>query len=308
LEQVLHEFAENGLSGDSNREKEVIDLGLTKIPEIERDFTDRNRTSPFPFTDNRFEFRAVGASANCAAPLTVLNTIVADQLQNFATQVEELDSNGDDVQSNLIYVLQSYMRDVDRIVFNGDGYAKEWEIEAEKRGLSNNKTTPAALKAMLSERTTAVFERQHVLNADELQARYNVLIENYIHTIGIEADLFQEMSHNYVFPAAYQTMNRLAETYRNLQAMGLSEQTDFLIEQTSQLQELCGELNQSLKKLQDAVDSANDLGEQAAVAAAFAENVKPRFGQVRTTIDSLEALVDDKEWKLPKYRELLFIR
>ena len=151
LEEVLSKFKNEGLTADHTEDKEIIDLQLSKIPEIKKDYTDRNRTSPFPFVDNRFECRAVGASANCAALMTVLNTIVANQLQVFAEEVDRRNQQNPSTEDNIIAELQGYMDDVEAVVFNGNGYSKAWEKKAEARGLSNNKTTPAALKAMISE-------------------------------------------------------------------------------------------------------------------------------------------------------------
>jgi len=286
----------------------LIDLGLTKIPVISRDYTDRNRTSPLPFTDNRFEFRAVGSSANCAAPITVLNTIVADQLQAFTAEVDKLEAKKPDIEANIVTVLQGYMDDVERVVFNGNGYSKEWEEEAKKRGLSNNKNTPSALKAMVSDKSKALFERQGIYNHRELESRYEVLLENYINKIGIEADLFQEMSRTYVLPSAYKSINRLSDTYDNLKGMGLNDQAKNLVEQVTSITNPCERLNKDLLLLKKSIAKANDMSKLPQVAKAYAENVIPYFEKVRTSIDMLEGMVNNDDWKLPKYRELLFIR
>jgi glutamine synthetase len=307
LEQVLKEFKATGLSKAQEKQKELIDLGLTKIPVIPKDYTDRNRTSPLPFTDNRFEFRAVGSSANCAAPLTVLNAIVADQLQAFAAEVDNLEVKKPDIEANIVTVLQGYMDDVERVVFNGNGYSKEWEEEAKKRGLSNNKNTPSALKVMVSDKSKALFERHDIFNPRELESRHNVLLENYINKIGIEADLFQEMSRTYVLPSANKSINNLSETYNNLKKMGLGDQAKSLVEQVTPITYLCEKLNKDLLLLKEAIAKANGLSELHKVAEAYAESVCPYFEKVRTSIDILESMVDNEDWKLPKYRELLFI-
>jgi glutamine synthetase len=214
LEEILTKFKSEGLNLGAGQEKDMIDLQLSKIATIEKDQTDRNRTSPFPFTDNRFEFRAVGGSANCAAPMTVLNTIVANQLQAFKKEVDSRNQHSANTEDNIVAVLQGYLEDVERIVFNGNGYSEDWEKEAMARGLSNNKTTPIALKAMISEKSKEVFKNQHVFNENELQSRYEVLIENYVNKVGIEADLLGEMSRTFVLPAANEHLNKLGETYR----------------------------------------------------------------------------------------------
>jgi len=308
LEQVLIEFRATGLSKAQKKQKELIDLGLTKIPVISRDYTDRNRTSPLPFTDNRFEFRAVGSSANCAAPITVLNAIVADQLQAFTAEVDKLEAKKPDIEANIVTVLQGYMDDVERVVFNGNGYSKEWEEEAKRRGLSNNKNTPSALKAMVSDKSKDLFERQGIFNPREIESRYEVLLENYINKVGIEADLFQEMSRTYVLPSAYKSINRLSDTYENLKSMGLNDQAKNLVEQVTPITKLCEKLSKDLLLLKESVAKANDMSELPQVAKAYAESVNPYFEKVRTSIDMLEGMVNNEDWKLPKYRELLFIR
>ena len=308
LEQVLSKFKNKGLTADQTEEREIIDLQLSKIPAIEKDYTDRNRTSPFPFVDNRFECRAVGASANCAALMTVLNTIVANQLQVFAEKVDRRNQQNPNTEDNIVAELQGYMDDVETVVFNGNGYSRAWEEEAEARGLSNNKTTPSALKAMISESTHEAFRNQHVFNKKELHSRYEMLLENYVNKIAIEADLFQEMSNTYVLPAAYQTINNLSETYRNLNEMGLKEQAQNIMAQVVPITELIDKLNGDLVELLKAKSSADSMSDPAASAEAYADQVKPYFDNVRASIDTLEGLVDSRIWQLPKYRELVFIQ
>ena len=308
LEEVLTKFKSEGLASVVVREKDMIDLQLTKIATIERDQTDRNRTSPFPFVDNRFEFRAVGGSANCAAPMTVLNTIVANQLQAFKKEVESRNQHDPNSKDNIVAVLQGYMEDVERIVFNGDGYSEAWEKEAKARGLSNNKTTPIALKAMISQKSKEVFGNQHVLNENELESRYEVLIENYVNKVGIEADLLGEMSRTFVLPAANEHLNKLGETYRNLSDMGLKDQAQSVVAQVAPVADLTGRLSRDLSRLVDAKTVADSIDDAGQRAEAYADQVKPLFGDVRESIDRLEGLVDDKIWPVPKYRELLFLR
>jgi glutamine synthetase len=256
----------------------------------------------------RFEFRAVGASANCSAPMTVLNTIVADQLQAFKNEVDSMGQHGPTIEDNIVAVLQGYMEDVDRIVFNGDGYSEAWEKEAADRGLPNNKTTPDAIQAMVSERAKEVFGRQRIFNERELHSRYEVQLENYVNKIAIEADLLQEMSRTYVLPAAYESINKLGETYRNLNDMGLKDQAQNIVAQVSPLTDLTIELNDGLSQLMEVKDAADRLSEASEVAKAYADLVKPHFDKIRASIDKLEGQVDERIWQLPKYRELLFIR
>jgi glutamine synthetase len=308
LEEVLTKFKSEGLTSGVGQEKDMIDLQLTKIATIEKDQTDRNRTSPFPFVDNRFEFRAVGGSANCAAPMTVLNTIVANQLQAFKKEVDSRNQHTPKSEDNIIAVLQGYMEDVERIVFNGDGYSEAWEKEAMARGLSNNKTTPVALKAMISEKSKEVFANQHVFNENELQSRYEVLIENYMNKVGIEADLLEEMSRTFVLPAANEHLNKLGETYRTLSDMGLKNQMQSVVAQVTPVTDSTGRLSEDLSRLMEAKSAADSIGDAGQRAEAYADQVKPLFDDVRASIDKLEGLVDDKIWPVPKYRELLFLR
>ena len=308
LERVLSTFKTGGLNADPVEKDEVLDLQLTKIPAIKRDHSDRNRTCPFPFVDNRFEFRAVGASANCAPPMTVLNTIVADQLEAFKKAVDSRSQHGPSREADIVAVLQGYMEDVERIIFNGDGYSDAWAKEAATRGLPNTKTTPDAIKAMVSERSKEVFGRQRVFNERELESRYEMLLENYINKLAIEADLLQEMSRTYVLPAAHESINKLGETYRNLNDMGLKDQAQSIVAQVSQLTDLAIELHSGLSQLTEAKDVAESSSDASGVAQAYADRVKPQFDKIRASIDKLEGLVDDKIWQLPKYRDLLFIR
>jgi glutamine synthetase len=308
LEKILTKFKSEGLTSGVDQEKDVIDLQLTKIAMIEKDQTDRNRTSPFPFVDNRFEFRAVGGSANCAAPMTVLNTIVANQLQAFQKEVDSRNQRTPKSEDNIVAVLQGYMEDVERIVFNGDGYSEAWEKEATARGLSNNKTTPVALKAMISEKSKEVFANQHVFNEKELLSRYEVLIENYVNKVGIEADLLGEMSRTFVLPAANEHLNKLGETYRNLSDMGLGDQAQSVVVQVTPVTDSTERLSVDLSRLMEAKAAADGIDDAGQRAEAYADQVKPLFDDVRASIDRLEGLVDDKIWPVPKYRELLFLR
>ena len=308
LEEVLTKFNSEGLTSVAGQNMNLIDLNLTKIPAIEKDQTDRNRTSPFPFVDNRFEFRAVGGSANSAAPMTVLNTIVANQLQAFKTEVDSRAQHSPNTDDNIVAVLQGYKEDVERIVFNGDGYSEAWEREAMARGLSNNKTTPVALNAMISEKSKEVFANQHVFTENELHSRYEVLIENYINKVGIEANLLEEMSRTFVLPAANEHLNKLGETYRHLSDMGLKKQAQSVVAQVTPITDLTVKLCEDLPRLVEAKSAADSIGDAGQRAEAYADQVKPLFVDVRASIDNLEGLVDDKFWPLPKYRELLFLR
>ena len=309
LEQILRDFWSQGLAAGSEDKEEVIDLGLTKIARITKDHTDRNRTSPFPFTDNRFEFRAVGASAHCAAPITVLNAIVADQLVAFKKEVDQRNAKDPDNKANVIAVLQSYKDAVERIVFNGNGYSKEWEAEAEKRGLSNNKNTPAALRSFLTEEAKSLFERQGIFNAKEMQSRCEVMLENYINKVDIEANLFLEIGQSYILPATYKTINRMNEVYTSLKNMGMDTQAKNLVEKNvSPIAYMSEKVSKDLVGLRKELTEARAIEDHLEKATTYASNVIPYFEKIRTTVDMLEGSVEDEHWQLPKYRELLFMR
>jgi glutamine synthetase len=309
LEQVLNDFWTKGVSSATERVMEELDLGLTKIPRIPKDQTDRNRTSPFPFTDNRFELRAVGASAHCAAPLTVLNAIMADQLMRFHQEVEKRNATNPDIMANIIAVLQSYEKDVKRIVFNGNGYSKEWEQEAASRGLANNKNTPAALKAWLSDEAKALFSRVGIFNHTELESRSHVLLENYINKIDIEANLFLELTQSMILPAAYKTIQRMNDVHQSFKNMGMEAQAKNLVEKTvSPIAYLCEKVSKDLVGLKKELADVRAMDEPLEKATAYAAQVIPYFEKIRTNVDMLEGLVEDEDWHLPKYRELLFIR
>jgi glutamine synthetase len=309
LEQVLSNFWSQGLAAEALEKFEEVDLGLTKIPRIPKDQTDRNRTSPFPFTDNRFEFRAVGASAHCATPITVLNAIIADQLRSFKQEVDKLNATNSDVKANIISVLQSYKDAVSRIVFNGNGYSKEWEEEAQKRGLSNNKNTPAALKSYLTKQAKDLFERQGIFNNKELERRCEVFLENYINKVDIEANLFLEMTQSFILPSAYKTINRMSEVHSNLKSMGMDAQAKNLVEKNvSPVSYLCEKVSKDLVALKTELSDARGIHESMDKAEAYANKVIPYFEKIRKNVDMLESLVEDEHWHLPKYRELLFIR
>jgi glutamine synthetase len=212
------------------------------------------------------------------------------------------------IEDSIVAVLQGYMEDVERIVFNGDGYSEAWEREAMARGLSNNKTTPTALKAMISDRTRKLFGDQHVLNERELESRYEVLMENYVNKIGIEVDLMEEMSRTIFLPAANEHVSGLGETYRNLEEMGLEVEKQNVIAQVTPITESTQKLREDLLLLREAKSTADSIGDMGERGEAYADRVRPLFDVVRASIDRLEGLVDDKIWPLPKYRELLFLR
>jgi glutamine synthetase len=308
IEEVLDQFEKEGLAKKAKK-LETVGLNIPKIPAITLDATDRNRTSPFPFTGSKFEFRAVGSSANCSAAMTFLNTIVADQLIMFKAEVDAL-IKGQKLKKEdaIVKVLQAYLKESKRIVFNGNGYSDEWEKEAAKRKLSNNKTMPTALKAMVSHKSEELFERHHIFNKHEIHARYEVLLEQYIKKMEIEADLYDELSNTYIISAAYEYVRELQATYEGLKDMGLKEQADRIKKRVENICKYIGEIEDSIDKMNAAKEKAMAKDSAEKIAADFDEKVKGYFEKIRDAADVLEGLIDDKLWKLPKYRELLFIK
>ena len=307
LGDILQNFKENGLA-DAKAQVDTFDFGVSKIPEAKIDNTDRNRTSPFPFTGNKFEFRAVGGSQNCSASMMVLNTMVADQLIKFKTQVDASIEKGIEKELAIIQVLQQAIKDAENAIFNGDGYSKEWEREAQKRGLSNLKTTPEALDAMISKGSAKMFADHLILNSRELHARHEVELEKYIKKIEIESLLYDEMTKTLILPAAQKYQQMLIESYRGLNEMGLQKAADKAKAETEIVSNHIDELRENIRFMNDARHKAHAKKETRSIAIAFAEKVKPYFDIIRENADALELLVDDSDWKLPKYREMLFMR
>lgn len=295
--------------------KEMTNLKLNvvgKIPEILLDNTDRNRTSPFAFTGNKFEFRAVGSTANCANPMTVLNTIVAKQLKEFKAEVDALIKDKKMKKDDAIFnVLREYIKVSRNIMFEGDGYGEAWEKEAKKRGLSNNKTTPTALKAKVSEKTIALFEEMGVMNRVETEARYEIEVEEYAMHIQIEGRVLGDVARNHVIPTAIRYQNILIENVRGLKEVFGKDFKKFAKEQMEIIEEISSHIEKINKGVNDMIEErkkANNFDDVEKKAAAYCDKVKPYFEEIRYHCDKLEMLVDDELWPLTKYRELLFTR
>ncbi len=297
----------------SPQEKTELKLNVVgKIPEILLDNTDRNRTSPFAFTGNKFEFRAVGSQANCANPMTVLNTIVAKQLTDFKKSVDGLVKDKKMKKDDAIFnVLREYIQDSKKIRFEGDGYGEAWQKEAAKRGLSNNKTTPQALRAQISKKTIALFEEMKVMNKREVEARHEIELEEYSMRIQIEGRILGDIARNHIIPTAIKYQNILIKNVRGLKDIFAE---DFKTHSTEQL-EIIKEISDHIKHINsdvtnmiDARKKANKIVNAQDRADAYCENVKPFFETIRYHCDKLELVVDDEIWPLTKYRELLFTR
>jgi len=307
IAQVLERFETDGLHEAINA-KLMLHTDLPCIPIVELDSTDRNRTSPFPFTGNKFEYRAVGASANCAQALTVLQTAVADQLIQFSESVNEQMQSGRSVEESVVAVLQETLGQAKRIIFNGNGYSAEWEAEAARRGLSNNQTTPTAISAYLSSKSIELFERNKVLTHKELDARYEIFAEEYIKVIELEARLMVELCQTHILPGANAYLGQLAATQQQL--AGLPENDSHALMTTQfNLKKLLESVNCVLANIHVLNEKIEHLHEQdsTTLALQYAGNeVKPVLEATRKCADTLELLVDDAQWRFPKYREMLF--
>ena len=285
---------------------------LPKIPEILLDNTDRNRTSPFAFTGNKFEFRAIGSAQTCAPPMIVLNLIVADQLQKFKIEVDALIANKVVKEDALMQVIKKYIKESKKIRFEGNNYADEWVKEAEKRGLSNRKTTPEALTGFVEKKSADLFERNNVLSKRELMARHEIGLENYTKKIQIESRVLGDLAGNHIIPVAIRYQNTLIENVKGLkQVLDLKtygKLSQNQMETITEISEHVDKIKTFVNEMIEARKEANKIHEPEERAFAYCNKVLPYFEKVRSHADKLELLVDDELWPLPKYRELLFTR
>ncbi len=312
LSRVLDELEGVSQGKLSPQEKTELKLNVVgKIPEILLDNTDRNRTSPFAFTGNKFEMRGVGAKTNCAKPMTILNTIVAKQLKDFKKAVDALvDKKSLKKDEAIFNVLREYIKTSKRIRFDGDGYSADWEKEAKRRKLSNNKNTPQALKVLTSKDSLALFKSMKVMSEIEVKARHEVELEAYILHIQIEGRVLNELVYNTIIPTAIEYQNKLIKNVMGLKDIygaahkGLSEGQLTIIETIA---EHLVDLKKKTDIMVDARKSANKLTDTSKKAEAYCDNVLPYFDEIRYHCDRLERLIDDQLWPLTKYHELLFI-
>lgn len=313
LTDVLDELEGVSKGKLSPEEKTELKLNVVgKIPEILLDNTDRNRTSPFAFTGNKFEMRGVGARANCAKPMTVLNTIVAYQLREFRAEVDKLiDSKKLKKDEAIFNVLREYIKSSKRIRFDGDGYSEQWEQEAARRKLSHNRNTPSALGVLTAPETLELFKATGVLTEKEIKARKEVELETYILQTQIEGRVLSELVYNQIIPATVAYQNTLLENILGLKEIYGAAHKKVSEAQLGILEQLAEQL-QEVKKQTDAMTEArkraNNLKDLNKKAAAYCESVLPYFEQIRNHCDRLERLVSDAHWPLAKYRDLLFIK
>lgn len=313
LTKVLSEL--EGVTKGKLSPKEKTDLKLNvvgKIPEILLDNTDRNRTSPFAFTGNKFEFRAVGSTANCANPMTVLNTIVAKQLIDFKVEADVLiDKKGLKKDEAIFNVLREYIKTSKAILFEGNGYGEEWQKEAKKRGLSNNKNTPEALKVKIAPKTVALYESLGVMNKTEIEARYEIEVEDYINRIQIEGRVLGDVARNHIIPTAVKYQNILINNVRGLKDIYGNDFKKYASEQLVLIKDISNyieSINSGVTAMINERKKANVISESIKKAETYCNKVRPLFDEIRYNCDKLELLIDDELWPLPKYRELLFTR
>ena len=309
--EELEKVTDGKLSPEEKTELKLNVVG--KIPEILLDNTDRNRTSPFAFTGNKFEIRAVGSSANCAEVMTVMNSIVAKQLQSFKIEVEKLITEDGLKKDEAIFnILREYIKVSKNIMFEGDGYSDEWADEAAKRGLNNLKTTPEALKKELDQKFVDLYEGLGIYTHREIEARNEIKLEKYSTVIAIEGTVLADIARNHIIPCALKYQNRLIENVKGIKEIfGDKEFKDLAKEQMNMI----GEISQHVSVIKveadaliAAIKNAKSIEDPQESAEQFCTDVKPRFEKIRNSSDALEMVVDDELWPMTKYRELLFTR
>jgi glutamine synthetase len=293
-------------------EKTALKLNIGRIPEIILDSTDRNRTSPFAFTGNRFEFRAVGSSANNASALIALNALVANQLQKFQAAVDELVEKNVKKDEAIFQVLKDLIIQSKPIRFNGDGYSEEWVREASKRGLTNIINVPESLKAYHRPEFKSMFKKLDILSESEIHGRVEVEYEKFIMKIQIESRVLADMSINHIVPIAIEYQTMLLENVKNMKEVFSAEEFKMLAAARIELiREIGGHISTIKllrKEMIEARKNANVIEDVVKKAKAYDTFVKPYLENIREHIDKLELIVDDEKWPLPKYRELLFTR
>jgi glutamine synthetase len=308
MSAVLDELEKKG--GNVKIEKGdnmYMKLGIDQIPEIILDATDRNRTSPFAFTGNKFEFRAVGSSDNCATPMSILNLIVADQLDKFYKSVMKEIDKGTEKRLAIVDVLRQYIKESKAIRFEGDGYSDEWVQEAAKRGLSNVKNMPQALEAYNTKKTLDLFERHGVMSHKEVEARNEIRYESYIKRVQIEARVLGDLALNHIVPTAIVYQNKLITNANGLKGLGIDNGA--VVKTITEISGYIETIKNGVRSMVEERKRVNKITDSKKRALAYCDDIKEKyFEDIRDAVDKLELLVDDEDWPLVKYRELLFLR
>ena len=280
-----------------SKEKEVMKIGAHVLPKFPKDTTDRNRTSPFAFTGNKFEFRAVGSSQSIAGPNTILNSILAYEMEEMA---DEIESGKEPME-----VIKEFLSQHQRIIFNGDGYSKEWEEEAKRRGLPNRKNTVEAMECLLDEKNVKMFKRLGIYSEIELQARYEILLENYNKTIQVEALTALKMARNEIYPAALAYLDQMTKTSLHMQELGVN--IDYLVDDVKSLSSLLSQMKNQMMILEKHIDRAQHLeADILEIAKIWRDDVLSTMTILRQIVDQIENCVDEKYWPMPTYMDLLF--
>ncbi|MFN5920809.1 MAG: glutamine synthetase III [Bacteroidota bacterium] len=307
LTHILEEMVSN--KAKSVKAASQTSINVKKIPDILLDNTDRNRTSPFAFTGNKFEFRAVGSSANCANAMIVLNTIMAEQLRVFKKDTDTLIKKGMKKEQAILQVIKGYYKPTRNLVFDGKGNSVDWVKDAKRSGLSNIKTTPEALNAYITPKSKKLFQNNDVFNDRELEARYEIMQEAYVKKIDIEAKVLGQLAISHVIPAALTYQQTLSANVASLKALGLSKASyEAQLKFIEEISKYVKHIRESVEKLLAENDKAHHIADTHKRALAFCHKVKPLFDEIRRSSDALEFIIEDELWKLPKYRELLFIK
>ena len=304
LTQILSNI-EKGTVNKATKE-EIIDLGIASLPQVSKDNTDRNRTSPFAFTGNKFEFRAVGSSQNIASPALAINTMVAESLDELAEKIKAKGTKN--IHQAVFEVLKNEIKYIKPILFNGDNYTKEWEAEAKRRGLPNEKTTPSALKALITDKALKLFEKYEVLSNVELKSRYLIHVERYIKDLEIEVNCLNNMCMTQIIPAAVAYQKKLAKAIVDTKdVLGSAAVVSPQMELLKKILDLINNIYAINKDIQAKVEAAGALHDEPKKAEMLGAKVKPKMDELRESVDALENLVDDETWPLPKFWEMLFI-
>ena len=309
LDEIVRQVGNEKMTPE---EKTTLKLGIGRIPEILLDTTDRNRTSPFAFTGNRFEFRAVGSEANCASAMIALNSAVADQLKKFKKDVDALIEKGEPKVSAILEIIRGYIKECKAIHFDGNGYSDEWKAEAARRGLDCETSVPVIFDNYLKPETIAMFEAIGVMTRKELEARNEVKWETYTKKIQIEARVLGDLAMNHIIPVATQYQTDLINNVYKMQSLFPAEKAAKLSAKNLELIEEIADRTAFIKEHVDAMIEArkvaNKIESEREKAIAYHDTIVPALEEIRYHIDKLELIVDNQMWTLPKYRELLFVR
>jgi len=304
---VLDELEKKGNVKIEKGDNMYMKLGIDQIPEIILDATDRNRTSPFAFTGNKFEFRAVGSSDNCATPMTALNLILADTLEKFHAEVEKLVEKGEEKRLAIVTVLRKYIKESKDIRFEGDGYSEEWVKEAAKRKLGNVKNMPRALDAYLTKKSLDLFEKHGVMSHKEVEARNEIRLESYIKRVQIEARVMGDLAMNHIVPTAINYQSKLITNANGLKGLGVDNKA--VVQTIKEISEHIDTIKKNVRAMVEERKRVNKIADSHKRAIAYCDDIKEKyFDVIRDSVDDLELLVDNEDWPLVKYREMLFLR